>query len=97
MKLIFVDVKKAHVNARCDEAEEVELPDEFKERAKYVNLKRQLYGMTGATSRNRVGVGEVEHVRVVRCQGAWNSQKRKTGLAETWFLVQNSLMDQTRS
>ena len=30
VKLMFVDVKKAHLNAKCDEEEWVELPDEFK-------------------------------------------------------------------
>ena len=30
VKLMLVDVKKAHLNAKCDEEEWVELPDEFK-------------------------------------------------------------------
>ena len=30
VKLMFVDVKKAHLNAKCDEEEWVELPDELK-------------------------------------------------------------------
>ena len=29
MKVMFVDVKKAHLNAKCDEEEWVELPDDF--------------------------------------------------------------------
>ena len=35
MKLMFVDVKKAHVNARCDEEDWIELPDEFEEHGRY--------------------------------------------------------------
>ena len=30
VELMFVDVKKAHLNAKCEEEEWVELPDEFK-------------------------------------------------------------------
>ena len=30
VKLMFVDVRKAHLNAKCDEEEWVELPDELK-------------------------------------------------------------------
>ena len=30
VKLMFVDVKKAHLNAKCEEEEWVELPDEFR-------------------------------------------------------------------
>ena len=30
VKPMFVDVKKAHLNAKCDEEEWVELPDELK-------------------------------------------------------------------
>ena len=30
VKLVFTDVKKAHLNATCDEEERVELPNEFK-------------------------------------------------------------------
>ena len=29
MKLMFIDVRKAHLNARCDEEEWVELPEEM--------------------------------------------------------------------
>ena len=31
MKLVVIDVKKAHFNAKCDEEEWVELSDEFQE------------------------------------------------------------------
>ena len=44
-ELKFVDVKKAHLNAKCEEEEWVELPDEFKKCGKYAKLKRWLYGM----------------------------------------------------
>ena len=36
---MFVDVKKAHLNAKCDEEEWVELWDEFKKFVKYANLR----------------------------------------------------------
>ena len=29
IKLMFIDVKKAHLNAKCDEEEWAELPEEF--------------------------------------------------------------------
>lgn len=29
VKLMFIDVRKAHLNAKCDEEEWVELPEEF--------------------------------------------------------------------
>ena len=45
MKLVFVDVKKAHLNARCDEEERVKLPDEFEEHGRYAKLRSWLYGM----------------------------------------------------
>ena len=38
VKVIIADVKKAHLNARCDEEEWVELPDEFEEHEKYATL-----------------------------------------------------------
>ena len=50
VKLMFVDVKKAHLNAKCDEEEWVELPDEFKKFGRYAKLKRWLYGMRKAAS-----------------------------------------------
>ena len=50
VKLMFVDGKKAHLNAKCDEEEWVELPDEFKKFGRYAKLKRWLYGMRKAAS-----------------------------------------------
>ena len=35
VKLMFVDVKKAHLNAKCDEEDWVGVPDEFKKFARY--------------------------------------------------------------
>ena len=45
VKLMFIDVKKAHFKAKCDEEEWVELLDEFKKFGKCANLKRCIYGM----------------------------------------------------
>ena len=45
VKLMFVDVKKAHLNAKFDVEELVELPDEIKKNGRYAKLKRWLYGM----------------------------------------------------
>ena len=50
MKLMFVDVKKAHLNARRDEEEWVELPEEFHRWGRYARLRRWLYGMRKAAS-----------------------------------------------
>ena len=50
VKLMFVDVKKAHLNAKCDEEEWVELPNEFNKFGRYAKLKRWLYGMRKAAS-----------------------------------------------
>ena len=50
VKLMFVDVKKAHLNAKCDEEEWVELLDEFKKYGRYAKLKRCLHGMRKAAS-----------------------------------------------
>ena len=50
VKLMFVDVKKAHLNAKCDEEEWVVLSDEFKTFGRYAKLKRWLYGMRKAAS-----------------------------------------------
>ena len=43
MKLIINDVRKAHLNARCEEEELVELLEEFWEYGKYARLRRWLY------------------------------------------------------
>ena len=44
VKLIFVDVKKARLNAKCEEEEWVELPDEFKKTVGGTPSWRWLYG-----------------------------------------------------
>ena len=41
-----IDLKEAHLNAKCDVEEWVELPDEFKKFGKYAKLTRWSYGMT---------------------------------------------------
>ena len=38
MKLMFVEVKKAYVNVKCDEEEWVELRDQFKKFGMYAKL-----------------------------------------------------------
>ena len=48
VKLVFVDVTKAHSNARCDEQEWAELPEEFVRYGKYDSSERWLYGMRKA-------------------------------------------------
>ena len=50
VKLMFIDVRKAHLNARCDEEEWVELPEEMWKWGKYAKLRRWLYGMRKAAS-----------------------------------------------
>ena len=50
MKLMFIDVKKAHLNLKCDEEEWVKLPNEFGKFGKYAKLKIWLYGMRKAAS-----------------------------------------------
>ena len=50
VKIMFVDVKKAHLNAPCDEEEWVELPEEFERWGKYARLRRWLYGMRRAAA-----------------------------------------------
>ena len=50
VKLMFVDVKQAHLSAKCDEEEWAELPDECKSFGRYAKLKRWLYGMRKAAS-----------------------------------------------
>ena len=47
-KLLFVDIKKAHMNAICNEWAFVELPDEIKEPGFCARLKCWLYGMRPA-------------------------------------------------
>ena len=43
MQLSLLDVKKVHLNARCDEEWWVELADECEERGTYAKLSRWLY------------------------------------------------------
>ena len=50
VKLVFIDVKKADFNVKCDEEERVELPDEFGMFGKYANLRTLLYGLRKAAS-----------------------------------------------
>ena len=45
---MFIDVRKAHLNARCEEEEWVELPRECWKWGRYARLKRWLYGMRKA-------------------------------------------------
>ena len=40
VKLMFIDVKKAHLNTKCDEEECVELPDSFEKFGKCAKLQR---------------------------------------------------------
>ena len=47
-KMIFLDVRKAHLNGKCDEEEWVELPEEMWEFGRYARLRRWLYGMRKA-------------------------------------------------
>ena len=50
MKLMFMDVRKAHLNPICEDAIYVRLPEEFGggKGGRVVRLKRWLYGMRGA-------------------------------------------------
>ena len=50
VKLMFIDVRKAHLNAVCEEEEWVQLPEEFWEHGRYARLKRWLYGMRKAAA-----------------------------------------------
>ena len=50
VKLIFIDVKNAHLNTKCDEQEWVKLPSEFWEWGRYARLRRWLYGMRKAAA-----------------------------------------------
>ena len=50
VKLMFKDVRKAHSNARCEEEEWVQLPEEFWEYGKYARLRRWLCGMRKAAA-----------------------------------------------
>lgn len=50
IKLMFIDVRKAHLNAKCEEEEWVELPEEMWKWGRYAKLRRWLYGMRKAAS-----------------------------------------------
>ena len=50
VKLMFIDVRQAHLKAVCEEEEWVELPEEFWEHGKYATLRRWLYGMRKAAA-----------------------------------------------
>ncbi len=48
MKLMFIDVKKAHLNGTCDDEVCVERPEEERRPGLCARVKRWLYGMRGA-------------------------------------------------
>ena len=50
VKLMLIDVRKAHLNAVCEEEEWVELPEEFWEHGKYARQRRWLCGMRKAAA-----------------------------------------------
>ena len=50
VKPMFVDVKKAHLNAECGEEEWVELPDEFKKCRKHAKQKRRFLELRKTSS-----------------------------------------------
>ena len=50
VKLMFIDVRKAHLNAVCDEEEWVELPEAFWKWGRYAKMKRWLYDMRKAAA-----------------------------------------------
>ena len=50
VKLMFVDVKKANLNAKCEEEVWVELPSEFEKFGKYAKVMFGKYGMRKAAS-----------------------------------------------
>ena len=47
---MFVDVKKEHLYARCEDEQWVQLPEEFWEYGKYARLRRWLHGMRKAAA-----------------------------------------------
>ena len=50
VKLILIDVTKAHLNAKCDEKERCDLPDELKKVGKCARLRRWLHGVRKVAS-----------------------------------------------
>ena len=47
---MFIDVRKAHLNAKCEDEEWVALPEECWELGRYARLRRWLYGMRKAAA-----------------------------------------------
>jgi len=61
-KLLFVDIKKAHMNAVCDVWSFVELPEEVREEGYCARLKYWLYGMRpAARAWEEEYAGKLEH------------------------------------
>ena len=50
VKLMLIDVKKPHLNAKCKEEKWVELPDESKNFGRYAKLVKWLHGVRMAAS-----------------------------------------------
>ena len=50
LKLMFIDVRMAHLNAFCSEEVYVELPEDFERPGECGRLKRWLYGMRPSAS-----------------------------------------------
>ena len=50
VKLMFIDVRKAHLNAVCEEVEWLELPEEFWKHGRYARLRRWVYEMRKAAA-----------------------------------------------
>ena len=47
-KLLFIDIKKAHMNAVCEEWAFIELPEEIRKKGECGRLKHWIYGMRPA-------------------------------------------------
>ena len=71
VKLMFVDVKKAHLNAKCDEERWAELQDGFKKIGRDAKLKRWLCGM------RKGGVEMRGRLRKKTC-GGWVSTRQSS-------------------
>ena len=50
IKVRFIDVRKAHLNAVCEEEEWVELPEAFWKWGRFARLRKWFYGMRKAAS-----------------------------------------------
>ena len=79
VKLMFVDVKKAHLYARCEEEERVQLREELCEYGKYARLERWLYGMRKAAAGWRMSTPESWRVWISQSKGAHGVLQRKNG------------------